>query len=130
MISSIRLDGTTACMAIEGATSGDVFEVYVRQFLSPVLRPGDVVIMDNLSAHKNAKAMALITAAGAQAVFLPPYSPDLNPIEMMWSKVKAFLRRTEARTADTLLNAIGAALASVTATDALHWFAACGYSFI
>jgi transposase len=130
MIASIRMDGSTACMTIEGATDADVFRVYVKDILCPKLRPGDVVIMDNLSAHKNAQTLALIAAAGAQAAFLPAYSPDLNPIEMMWSKVKASLRRTEARCADTLLAAIGAALAAVTAKDALHWFAACGYSFL
>ena len=92
MISSVRLDGTSACMTIDGATNTEVFHAYVHEILVPSLRPGDIVVMDNLAAHKNEATLALITAAGAQTRFLPAYSPDLNPIEMMWSKVKAFLR--------------------------------------
>ena len=130
MIGSIRLEGASACMTIEGATNTDVFHVYVREFLVPTLRPGDLVILDNLGAHKCAATLALITAAGAQVRFLPPYSPDLNPIELMWSKVKSFLRATAPRSPDTLLIAIAQALAAVTPNDAQHWFAHCGYSFI
>jgi transposase len=130
MISSIRSDGTTACMTVDGATDTEVFQAYVRDILCPTLRPGDIVIMDNLGAHKNEQTLALITATGAFARFLPAYSPDLNPIEMMWSKIKALLRAAEARTHPDLLAAIGQALRSVTSQDALHWFAACGYSFI
>jgi transposase len=128
MISSVRLDGTTACMAIDGATSAEVFREYVRQVLVPALRPGDVVIFDNLSAHKDAEAAKLIRATGATALPLPAYSPDLNPIEKMWSKVKEFLRAAKARTFDTLLNAIAAALETVTAQDAQGWFQSCGYT--
>jgi transposase len=98
MISSIRLDGSTACMAIDSATDTEVFQTYVRQVLCPTLRPGDVVIMDNLSPHKNEQTLALIATAGAEVRFLPAYSPDLNPIEKMWSKVKTLLRGAEART--------------------------------
>jgi len=130
MISSIRLDGSTACMTIEAATDTDVFHAYVREVLCPALRPGDLVIMDNLGPHKNEQTLALIAAVGASARFLPAYSPDLNPIEMMWSKVKAALRAAEARTHSELLAAIARALRSVTSDDATHWFAACGYSFI
>jgi transposase len=130
MISSIRFDGTTACMTIEAATDTDVFRAYVREILCPTLRPGDLVVMDNLSPHKNDHTLALIRATGASVEFLPAYSPDLNPIELMWSKVKALLRAAEARTADELLTAIGAALRQVTAQDAAHWFAHCGYSFV
>lgn len=130
MISSVRLDGTSACMAIEGATNAEVFQAYVREVLIPSLRVGDIVIMDNLGAHKNDQTLALITRAGAEVRFLPAYSPDLNPIEMMWSKVKSLLRKTQARTDQDLLVAIAAALSAVTAQDALGWFAACGYSFI
>jgi transposase len=130
MISSIRLDGSTACMTIEAATDTDVFHAYVREVLCPALRPGDLVIMDNLGPHKNEQTLALITAVGACARFLPAYSPDLNPIEMMWSKVKAALRAAEARTHSELLAAIARALRSVTSADATNWFAACGYSFI
>ena len=130
MISSIRLDGSTACMAIDSATDTEVFQTYVRQVLCPTLRPGDVVIMDNLSPHKNEHTLALIVTAGAEVRFLPAYSPDLNPIEKMWSKVKSLLRSAEARTPADLVQAIGLALAQVTPQYALGWFASCGYSFI
>lgn len=124
MISSVRLDGTTACMTIEGATDTAVFQAYVREILAPSLRPGDIVIMDNLGPHKNEQTLALIAAAGATARFLPAYSPDLNPIEMMWSKIKALLRASEARTAEQLHRAIAAALDQVRAQDPAGWFAA------
>ena len=130
MISSVRLDGTTACMTIEGATNTEVFHAYVREVLVPSLRPGDIVVMDNLGAHKNASTLALINQAGAEVRFLPAYSPDLNPIEMMWSKVKALLRKAQARNHTDLLLAIASSLRSVTPQDVLGWFAACGYSFI
>ena len=130
MISSVRLDGSTACMTVEGATNAEVFRAYVREILLPTLREGDIVVMDNLSSHKNAETIALIESAGAEAVFLPPYSPDLNPIEMMWSKVKSTLRKLEPRDPDSLLAAIGIALSNITASDAIGWFAHCGYNFI
>lgn len=130
MISSIRWDGSTACLALEGATDTEVFRTYVREVLCPTLRPGDIVILDNLSPHKNDATLELITRAGASVRFLPAYSPDLNPIEKMWSKVKTFLRGAEARTRETLLAAIAAALQTITARDALNWFASCGYNII
>jgi transposase len=130
MISSVRLDGTTACMTIEGATNTEVFHAYVREVLVPSLRPSDIVVMDNLGAHKNERTIALIEQVGAEVRFLPAYSPDLNPIEIMWSKVKALLRKAQARTHSDLLHAIASALNAVTPQDALGWFAACGYSFI
>lgn len=130
MISSVRLDGSSACMTIDGATNTEVFQAYVREILMPTLRAGDIVVMDNLGAHKNEATLALITAAGAQPRFLPAYAPDLNPIEMMWSKVKALLRAAEARSHATLRQAITQALAKVTADDAKNRFAHCGYSFI
>ena len=129
MPSSIRLDGSTACMTVEGATDTEVFHAYVRELLCPTLRPGDLVVMDNLSPHKHGPILQLIGQAGATVRFLPAYSPDLNPIEKMWSKVKQFLRSAEARTWEELKTAIAAALASVTAQDAINWFASCGYSF-
>ena len=129
MISSIRLDGTTACMALEGATDTEVFRAYVREVLVPALKPGDIVVMDNLSPHKSDDTLKLIMEAGAQVLFLPAYSPDFNPIEMMWSKIKSCLRSAEARTVADLVNAIGQALARITAKDALGWFTYCGYSF-
>ena len=130
MISSVRLNGTTACMTIEGATNTEVFQAYVREVLVPSLHLGDIVVMDNLGAHKNDDTIALIEQAGAQVRFLPAYSPDLNPIEMMWSKVKALLRKAQARNHSSLLTAIASALNAVTPDDALGWFTACGYSFI
>jgi transposase len=130
MISSVRLDGSTACMTIEGATNTEVFQAYVREVLVPSLRPGDIVVMDNLGAHKNERTISLIEQAGAEVRFLPAYSPDLNPIEMMWSKVKALLRKSRARNHPDLLAAIASALAAVTPNDALGWFTSCGYSFI
>jgi len=130
IISSIRLDGTTACMTIGEATDTEVFATYVRHILCPSLRPGDIVVMDNLRPHKNGHTLALIAAAGAEVLFLPAYSPDLNPIEKMWSKLKALLRAAEARTREELLHAIAAALQAVTAKDAIGWFASCGYSFL
>lgn len=130
ILGAVRVDGTTACMAIEGATDTEVFRAYVTDVLVPTLRPGDIVVMDNLAPHKNEQTIALIEAAGARALFLPPYSPDLNPIELMWSKVKTALRAAEARTHENLLAALASAVASVSASDARNWFAHCGYNFI
>jgi transposase len=130
MISSIRLDGTTACMAVNAATDAEVFRSYVEQVLVPTLRPGDLVVLDNLAPHKSEETLALIRAADAEVLFLPPYSPDFNPIEKMWSKVKQSLRSAEARNEDELHRAIAAALAKVTPQDAAHWFVSCGYGFI
>lgn len=129
MISSIRLDGSTACMALDGTTDTESFRAYVRQVLVPTLRAGDIVVMDNLLPHKSDQTLALIIETGAQVLFLPAYSPDFNPIEMMWSKVKSLLRTAQARTAADLITAIGQALARITPKDALNWFAHCGYSF-
>jgi transposase len=130
MISSIRLDGSTACLAVDAPTDTEVFRVYVRDILRPILRAGDLVIMDNLSPHKSEATLGLIREAGAEILFLPAYSPDLNPIEKMWSKIKACLRSAEARTQVDLIQAIGAALQRVTRSDAMSWFASCGYSYI
>jgi len=130
MIGSIRLEGAAACMTIDGPTDTEVFQAYVREVLCPSLRPEDIVVMDNLGPHKNAETLALITAVKASVLFLPPYSPDLNPIEMMWGKVKALLRKAEARTHLDLLQAITNALRAVTPQDAANWFAHCGYSLI
>ncbi len=129
MTSSIRADGSTTCMAIVGATDTDVFRAYVRHVLCPTLRAGDTVIMDNLSPHKSAGTITLIEEAGAQVMFLPAYSPDLNPIEKMWSKVKESLRSSKARNEKALYQAIGSAHETVTQEDAINWFASCGYSF-
>ena len=128
MISSIRRDGATACLVIKGATDNDVFLAYVRQVLAPTLRSGDCVIMDNLSPHKMPAVQLFITTLGATIRWLPPYSPDLNPIEKMWSKVKELLRAAKARTPQALEAAIACALKSVPPEDAAHWFASCGYT--
>jgi len=130
MIGALRVNGSTACMAIEGATDTEVFRAYVGQVLCPTLQPGDVVVLDNLAAHKSQPTIELIEATGASVRFLPAYSPDLNPIEMMWSKVKSKLRSAAARTEPDLIQAIGAALKTVTEQNATNWFTACGYSFI
>lgn len=130
MIGAMRMDGATACMAIESATDVEVFSAYVQHVLCPLLRPGDRVVMDNLAAHKNQHILALIRQAGAEVLFLPAYSPDLNPIEKMWSKIKNTLRSLEARTQHSLVQAIGQALETITRQDTINWFACCGYNFI
>ncbi len=103
------------------ATDTEVFRTYVHSVLRPTLRRGDIVIMDNLSAHKSESTLELIQEAGAVVLFLPPYSSDLNPIEKMWSKVKQYLRSVEVRTESNLLQTIGSALTEVTAQDAINW---------
>lgn len=128
MMASLRLAGRTECLTLEGATDPESFRAYVEVIRVPTLRPGDLVVLDNLAPHKSDPTLALIARAGAQVVFLPACSPDLNPIEKMGSKVKALLRACEARTPADLVKAIGQALAQVTAKDALGWFVSCGYS--
>jgi transposase len=128
MISSVRLDGSTACMVVDGATSKDVFRAYVEQILLPTLIEGDIVVLDNLSSHKNQEVRSLIESVGAELWFLPPYSPDLNPIEKMWSKIKSILRTLKARTEKELINAIAKALEAVNSSDAKGWFESCGYT--
>ena len=115
-------------MVVDGATTKDIFKAYVEQILLPTLREGDIVVLDNLSAHKNQEIRNLIESVGAQLWFLPPYSPDLNPIEKMWSKIKAILRAFKARTEKTLVTAIAKAPEAVTANDAKGWFESCGYA--
>ncbi len=115
-------------MTIDGATDAEVFRVYVEQVLRPTLRPGDIVIMDNLRAHKAAGIHEAIEQAGAQLHYLPPYSPDLSPIERCWSKLKTALRTAKARTREALEQAIAQALATISAADARSWFHHCGYA--
>jgi transposase len=117
-------------MSIEGSTDTPAFNGYVAQVLVPTLRCGDLVVMDNLSSHKSPETIRLVESAGASVLFLPPYSPDLNPIEKMWSKLKQLLRRAEARTRAELDEAIAGAIRLMTASNARGWFASCGYSFI
>lgn len=128
MVSAIRCTGIAASMVFDGATDTYAFDAYVEQVLTPTLKPGDVVIMDNLSSHKVENILAKIRATGASVLHLPPYSPDLNPIEKMWSKVKTYLRKVRARTRDTLWNAIADALAAVTGSDLMAFFNSCGFS--
>ena len=127
LTAAIRLDGVSGCMVLDGATDAAVFESYAEGMLAPLLRPDDLVILDNLPAHKNESAIAAFTASGAEVRFLPPYSPDLNPIEKMFSKVKESLRSAAARTVDSLIDAIGVALKTVTVQDIKGWFRSCGY---
>jgi transposase len=129
-VAGLRCDGIVAPCVFNRPINAKSFLAWVIEFLVPTLRPGDIVVMDNLTPHKNPQTLALIEQAGAQALFLPAYSPDLNPIEKMWSKVKNRLRSLAARTAEELHKAIATALAEVTAKDAASWFASCGYSFI
>lgn len=127
LVGSLKLDGTSACMTLEGAIDGDSFLAYVEQVLVPTLKEGDTVVLDNLSSHTGTEVRKAIEACQTRVRFLPPYSPDLNPIEKMWSKVKAFLRQAKARTAEALEQAITQALATVTAEDAKAWFRHCGF---
>ena len=128
MLSSIRSDGHTESIIFKGSLNKKIFELYVEKVLAPSLRPGDIVVMDNFSAHKSQKVEKIINSCHAELRFLPPYSPDLNPIEKMWSKVKQILRGLMARAEDTLSTAIGTALSQVTAADACGWYGSCGYS--
>ena len=127
-IAAIGLSGVEAPWLFEGAMTTLAFETYLQCELLPTLRRGDIVLLDNLSAHKSAEAQRLIDARGARLLFLPPYSSDLNPIELCWSKVKAALRAAKARTFDALLEALAAALHSVSPADVEAWFAHCGYA--
>jgi transposase len=129
MLSSLRLDGTTAAMTLDGAVDRVVFETYVEQVLLPTLKPKDIFVLDNLPAHKSPKVEQLIESIGAEVWFLPPYSPDYSPIEPMWSKVKGMLRSMKARTQRSLQLAIKKALNSVTSADAQGWFTHCGYRY-
>ena len=127
MLGALRYDGTIAALVYEGGTNVAVMEAFAEGELRRILRPGDIVVMDNLAAHKDAKVIAAVESAGAIVCYLPPYSPDYNPIEEMWSKVKEILRSLKARTAEALLEAIGIALRAVTTTDVEGWCAHCGY---
>jgi transposase len=127
LVSAIRHDGVAAALVFEGATDEAAFLTFVREQLVPCLRPRDLVVLDNLAPHKVKGVARAIRAAGAGVWYLPPYSPDYNPIEKVWAKVKALLRRAEARTTEALWDAIGAALRAVTPEDCKNCFAHCGY---
>lgn len=127
MIGAVRTSGPFAAASLVGAVDTAAFVTYVREVLAPALLPGDVVVMDNLSPHKAAAVRQAIESAHATLLYLPPYSPDFNPIENLWSKVKGELRSLAARTVDTLHEAIGQAFATVTSADCLGFFRHCGY---
>ena len=128
LLGALSLSGLDALMTVDGATDGEVFRAFVEQVLCPTLCPGDIVVMDNLSAHKVAGIQDALAGCGAQVVYLPPYSPDLSPIELCWSKLKTILREVGARTREALEAASTQALEKITAADALAWFAHCGYT--
>ena len=130
LTAAVRLGGVGACLAFDGATNTACFEAYVGTCLVPTLREGDIVIMDNLSCHKTAEVERLVRSAGTAVRYLPAYSPDLNPIEKMFSKVKERLRSAAARTVDALIGAIGDALRAVTPGDISGWFDHCGYRYV
>jgi transposase len=127
VISSIRLDGTQAPLMYKGALNAELFKVYITEVLSPTLKKDDIVIMDNLSSHKVTGVLDSIYAQGATVMFLPPYSPDLNPIEMSWSKMKSVLRKLKATTYDEMVKSIKTALDSFTKLDIVNWFSHDGY---
>jgi transposase len=127
MLSSMSLRGMGPSLTVEGATTSAVFETYVEQVLAPTLRKGQVVVMDNLSAHKGERIRELIEERGCELIYLPSYSPDFNPIEEAFSKIKGLVRKAEARTKEALLEAIGWALSAVTTDDARGFFEHCGY---
>ena len=127
MVSAIGLNGPKAPFVLGGAMDADAFRIYVERVLAPELQPGDIVVMDNLSSHKDAQARQIIQGAGAVVWDLPPYSPDFNPIEQMWSKVKAFLREAKARTEQGLIRAIGKAFTTIIQDDCVGWFKHAGY---
>ena len=127
IVSTVRLDGGQAPMVFKGALDGKTFAAYVKEVLAPTLCAGDIVVMDNLSSHKVEGALGPIYARGAEVRFLPPYSPDYNPIEECWSKVKSILRGLKARTFGDLVKAVGAALNAATPSDISGWFGHCGY---
>lgn len=127
-VAGLRHDGVTAPFVIKGAINGPSFQAYVTQCLAPTLKPGDIVVMDNLGSHKSPKVRRAIEARGAELRFLPPYSPDLNPIEMMFSKLKALLRRAEERSVAALWDRIGSSLDHVSANECANYFQAAGYA--
>lgn len=128
VLAALGSRGVEAVMTIDGATDAEGFRIDVDQVLRPTLQPGDIVIMDNLRAHKVAGIQEAIAQAGARVLYLPPYSPDLAPIEHCWSKLKCLLRTAKARTREALDAAIAQALATITASDARGWFQHCGYA--
>jgi transposase len=130
LLASMSLRGMGPSLAVEGSTTREVFEAYLERLLAPALRPGQVVVMDNLSSHKGSRVRELVEARGVELLYLPPYSPDLNPIEEAFSKVKALLRNSAARTREALVEAMGVALIAITAQDVRGFFAHRGYRIL
>ena len=126
-VAGLRQSGVIAPLVLAGPMTGAAFRAYVEQFLAPALQPGDVVVLDNLAAHKVDGVRQAIAAAGASVLYLPPYSPDLNPIEQLFAKLKALLRKTAARTKDQLWHAIGRLLHAYPATECANYLRHCGY---
>jgi transposase len=127
LLSSMTCSGMGPSLAVEGPTTRDVFEAYIERVLAPSLKPGQIVVMDNLSSHKGSRVRELLEGRGCELIYLPPYSPDLNPIEEAFAKIKALLRRVEARTREALVEAMGWSLEAVTADDAMSFFEHRGY---
>lgn len=127
MISTIGVGGVEATMLIEGSVDTLCFDAYCEQILRPTLRAGDVIVLDNLGAHRASRIEEITIECGARVIWLPPYSPDFSPIELMWSKVKAYLKKVKARTQIELEKAVAAALETITASDCVNWFQHCGY---
>jgi transposase len=127
IVATLGVKGVQAPLLFQGAMTTLTFETYIEEVLVPTLRRGDILLMDNLSAHKGSSVQATLAARGVQVIFLPPYSPDLNPIEKCWAKVKEALRAAKARTWEDLVAALREALLSVSRSDVLAWFAHCGY---
>ena len=130
LLASITPEGLGPCLAVEGPTTREVFEAYLERVLAPTLKPGRVVVVDNLSAHKGGRVKEIVEGRGCELLYLPPYSPDFNPIEQAFSKIKGLLRRAEARTREALIEAMGLALSAVTTRDARGFFEHCGYGSV
>ncbi len=127
LLASMSSSGMGGAMAVEGATTKVVFETYVERVLAPTLSAGQIIVLDNLGAHKGERVRELIEGRGCSLLFLPPYSPDFSPIEEAFSKVKALLKKAAVRSREALIEAIERALGEVSARDAAGWFAHCGY---
>jgi transposase len=130
LLSSMSLGGMGPSLAVEGPTTREVFEAYLEQVLGPTLRKGQVVVMDNLSSHKGSRVRQLIEQQGCELMYLPPYSPDFNPIEEAFAKIKGLLRKAEARTREALVEAMGRAISAITARDAKGFFEHRGYRLV
>lgn len=127
LLASLSIEGFGECLAIQGATTKVIFETYIERVLAPNLKAGQIVVMDNLSAHKGEMVREMIEKRGCQLLYLPPYSPDLNPIEEAFSKLKNLLRKAQVRTREGLIEALGKAISLVSFQDALGFFGHCGY---